>query len=162
MSPKLSLPNQFSIPEINFPSNAGCSSFFNMIFQQGYSLTAFESYVKSKSISEDHVHSPEFLNGIQYNLKKDLWGIKEGILILKGDNPDVDVHITYAIRDANEWTYVVNYFEGLYNPRLIEEKPGHRVYQYGFPLSESNSKRLIIIAIRDTEQSSKIALALKF
>jgi hypothetical protein len=75
MSAKLNLSNHFLNPEIKIPQQASCSQIFNKIFQEGYSFNQFESYLKSKAISESKMHHPQFKDTIQYNLRKDIWGI---------------------------------------------------------------------------------------
>jgi hypothetical protein len=162
MSSKLDKPNHFLNPEIRIPSQASCAPIFNKIFQEGNSFNDFESYIKSKAVSEAQMSHPQFTSAIQYNLKQDIWGIKEGVMILKGGNSDMDVVITYVIRDANEWTHLVNFFEDKFNAVEIENKPGHRVYQYRIYLKSNDTREILFHVLRDSPQSSRMSLMLKF
>ncbi len=154
--------NHFKSCELEFPRSTSCSTVFNRLFVDGLSFNDFEANLKRTSKSTIALQIPAFQHCTQYNIKEDIWGPKEILLLAKQGN-DFDACLVYGIRDAGEFSRVESFLKNDDRCRLIHDKPGNRVYDFNIHHWHHPDNRKIQIGIvRDSEQSSKVNLLLNF
>jgi hypothetical protein len=161
MSSNFDKTNHFTDCGIEFPSVTFCGKVFNDIFKHGLSFNQFED--KYKRIAKSKlVLASSFQSSIQYNLQEDIWGPKEGVLIMK-KNPGYDACVVYAIRNPGEFGAVDRFLKESNRFNLVQDKPGNRLYSVKIQNDSYLSKREIVLnLLRDTEQSAKVTLMINF
>lgn len=153
----------FKLDELEMPNYLTSSIIFNKIFKEGLSLYNFERHFKSIAKSEIAMQSPHFKTTTQYNLKTSIWGPTEILLLSKGNKSDIDVNICYGLSDTHEFTRVAKWLEELSQTEIITNTPGNRIYNYRLYQQEyGDTRRIVFGTIRDSEQTSKVVLSLKF
>lgn len=157
-----SLKGHFLFPGFKFPDHLSCAYIFNKVFVDGNSYNDIHYFAtnKTSSILQLNTHGDKPL--IQYNLKKDIWGSKEILVLSKDGTLDNIVAICYGCRKKLEWDYAVNFLEGHNSVILHEERPGNRTYQFKFPKDSEDTRIVVINVLREHEQSVKVTLSLNY
>lgn len=152
--------NCFTDCKLEFPSHLTSAPIFNRLLKDGISFNQFEIWCKNSFNSTIKLNNPSFKDTIQYNIKTDIWGPKEIVMIAK-EGQDYHALITYGIRDGSEFTRFDNYLKSNKDYHLISDNPDNRTFRAILNRSECD-RELLVYIVKETEQSTKISLLLNF
>lgn len=161
MSIVLSQKNTFLFPELKFPSHLFCSYVFNRIFQNGDSFNDIEDYAKNHSSSTQANQDPSTSSLIQYNLKSDIWGSKEVILLGKYKIPELDFSIAHGYRDNSQFDKILQFLYSHQNISVYSEQEGNYIFLFQNSATNLKNKIVMINVQKETTQSIKIGISFK-
>lgn len=151
----------FLFPEFKFPNNLMCSYIFNRIFQDGDSFKDIENYLLHHAVSTQKHSDPNSTSLIQYNLKSDIWGPKEvvllGILPMQG----IDFSIVFGCRDNSQFDQILFFLNGHKNISVYSEEKNNFIFLYQNVKTSMLNMLVMIHVVKERTQSIKIGISFK-